>query len=140
MIARWAVGGGRWMVNRKELTPAFSINTMVQSTSIPAGTVMQFEWDDAKNERNISLHGIDFADVWQMFNYPMLTDLDDRFDYGEDRWVSIGILDPGIAVIIWTERDADTIRIISARKANRYERQRYERYITNQLGSSTNDG
>ncbi|MCG8347087.1 MAG: BrnT family toxin [Chloroflexales bacterium] len=95
---------------------------------------MRFEWDEDKNETNIRLHGIDFADVPTVFNGPMLTDLDDRIDYGEDRWIGIGVLTTLTVVIIWTERDIDTIRLISARKANRYERQRYEAYLTNRLG------
>jgi len=95
---------------------------------------MQFEWDADKNETNIRRHGIDFADIPAVFNAPMLTDLDDRIEYGEDRWMSIGILANLTVVIIWTERATDTIRLISARKANRYERQRYEAYLTNRLG------
>ncbi len=101
---------------------------------------MQFEWDDSKNERNIATHGIDFGDVEAMFGYLLLTSLDERFDYGEDRWVSIGMLGPGYAVVIWTERDAAIIRIISARRANKDERQRYETYLAHQLGASPRDG
>lgn len=97
---------------------------------------MLFEWDDAKNERNIQQHDIDFLDVSALFDGPMLTELDDRMDYGEDRWVSIGMLSTLTAVVVWTERDGDTIRLISARKANKYERQRYEAYLTNRLGST----
>lgn len=96
---------------------------------------MHFEWDDTKNDANIRQHAIDFADVSIMFAYPMLTNLDERVDYGEDRWVSIGMLANGIAVVVWTERAQDVIRIISARKANRYERKRYEAYLANRLGS-----
>ena len=95
---------------------------------------MQFEWDEEKNQTNIRLHGIDFADVPAVFNGPMLTDSDDRIEYGEDRWISIGMLATLTVVIVWTERDNDTIRLISARKANRYERQRYEAYLANRLG------
>jgi uncharacterized DUF497 family protein len=91
---------------------------------------MQFEWDEAKNEANIQRHGIDFADVPSLFLAPMLTDSDDRIDYGEDRWISIGILVRGITVIVWTERAGDVIRIISARKANKDERRRYEAAFT----------
>jgi uncharacterized DUF497 family protein len=91
---------------------------------------MQFEWDEAKNEANIQRHGIDFADVPSMFLAPMLTDSDDRMDYGEDRWISIRILVRGITVIVWTERAGDVIRIISARKANKDERRRYEAAFT----------
>ncbi|EDX76525.1 hypothetical protein MC7420_4781 [Coleofasciculus chthonoplastes PCC 7420] len=43
--------------------------------------------------------------------------LDDRFDYGEERWFGIGFLGNGVAVVVWTERQGDVIRIISARKA-----------------------
>lgn len=91
---------------------------------------MQFEWDEAKNLENIRKHQIDFADVLAMFDRPMLIELDDRFNYGEDRWVGIGFLGNIVAVVIWTERQSDVIRIISARKANKYEYKRFEKYLT----------
>ncbi|MBW4454087.1 MAG: BrnT family toxin [Nostoc indistinguendum CM1-VF10] len=65
-----------------------------------------------------------------MFDSTMLIELDNRFDYGEERWLGIGFLSNGVAVVIWTERQSDVIRIISARRANRYERQRFEQYLT----------
>ncbi|MDZ8052952.1 MAG: BrnT family toxin [Aulosira sp. ZfuVER01] len=92
---------------------------------------MQFEWDEAKNLENIQKHQIDFADVPEMFDSPMLIELDDRFDYGEERWIGISFLRNLVAVVVWTERQGDVIRIISARKANRYERQRFEQYLAN---------
>ncbi|HEY9835116.1 MAG TPA: BrnT family toxin [Stenomitos sp.] len=91
---------------------------------------MQFEWDEAKNLENIRKHRIDFADVPDMFDGSMLVELDERTDYGEDRWIGIGFLRNGVAVVVWTERQDDVIRIISARKANRYERQRFEQYLS----------
>ncbi|NJL41447.1 MAG: BrnT family toxin [Leptolyngbyaceae cyanobacterium SM1_4_3] len=91
---------------------------------------MQFEWDEAKNLENIRKHEIDFADVPEMFEGSMLIELDARFDYGEDRWFGIGFLGNGVAVVVWTERQNDVIRIISARRANRYERQRLEQYLS----------
>jgi uncharacterized protein len=91
---------------------------------------MQFEWDEAKNFANVRNHRIDFADVPDMFDSPMLIEPDERFDYGEDRWIGIGFLQNGVAVVVWTERQDNIIRIISARKANRYERQRLEQYLT----------
>lgn len=90
---------------------------------------MQFEWDEAKNLENIRKHEIDFADVPEMFEAPMLIELDDRSNYGEDRWFGIGFLGNGVAVVVWTERQKDVIRIILARRANRYERQRLEQYL-----------
>ena len=53
---------------------------------------MQFEWDEAKNLENIRKHQIDFADVSAMFTEDMLIELDDRLDYGEERWMGIGFL------------------------------------------------
>ena len=84
-----------------------------------------------KNQVNIEKHGIDFADVADIFNHPMLTLLDEREDYGEDRWVSIGWIKSVIGVVIYTERIDHVIRIISARKATKNEVRRYEKSIKN---------
>lgn len=91
---------------------------------------MQFEWDEAKNLENIRKHEIDFADIPEVFEGPMLVELDDRFDYGEDRWLGIGFLAQGVAIVVWTERQNDVIRLISARRANRYEQQRLKQYLS----------
>jgi uncharacterized protein len=97
--------------------------------AVYASGFMQFEWDEAKNLDNIRKHRIDFADVPVMFDTAMLIELDDRFDYDEDRWSGIGFLGTGVAVVVWAERQENTIRIISARRANRYERQRLKQYL-----------
>ena len=60
----------------------------------------------------------------------MLVEKDARYDYGEDRWLRIGFLRNGIAVVVWAERKNDVIRVISARRANRYERQRLKQYLS----------
>lgn len=92
---------------------------------------MQFEWDESKNQINIRKHGIDFRDVKEMFNHPMLTLLDTCEDYGEDRWIGIGLLRHHVAVVVYVERHYDVIRIISARKATQHEVKRYEQNIKN---------
>ncbi len=61
---------------------------------------MQFEWDEAKNSENIRKHEIDFVDVPEMFEGSMLIELDDRFNYDEDRWIGIGFLRNGIAIVV----------------------------------------
>ena len=61
---------------------------------------MQFEWDEAKNQINIRKHGIDFADVPSMFEGKILSRIDNRFDYGEERWVGIGFIQQGVAVVV----------------------------------------
>jgi len=91
---------------------------------------MQFEWDEAKNLENICKHQIDFEDVCKIFDSSMLIEEDERFDYGEERWFGIGFLENGVAVVVWTEKQGNVIRIISARKANRYERKKFEQYLT----------
>lgn len=65
----------------------------------------------------------------------MLVALDDRQDYGEDRWIGMGMLNTRAVVVVFTERDEDTIRIISMMKATTYERIRYEQLLRDQLGN-----
>jgi uncharacterized DUF497 family protein len=83
---------------------------------------MRTTWDPHKNIKNIREHGIDFIDAESMFEYPMLATIDNRIDYGEERWVGIGFLKGIIAVVIFTEDDEKQLRrIISVRKATKYE-------------------
>ena len=90
---------------------------------------LRFEWDDDKNNGNTRKHGIDFTDLPPVFTGPMLVELDDRENYGEERWTGIGWLHGILIVVVWTEPTEDTIRIISARRANGHERKRYEENI-----------
>ena len=88
---------------------------------------MKFVWDKKKNHKNIQIHGIDFNDVAMMFDFPMLTCVDNRFDYGEERWVGIGFLKGIIAVLVYIEDDEkDIIRIISCRKATKNEIKKFK--------------
>ena len=88
---------------------------------------MTFVWDEKKNRDTVRKHGIDFRDVIDLFNHPMLIRLDTRQDYGEDRWIGIGRLKSIVAVVVYVEwEDEETIRIISARKATAYETDQYE--------------
>jgi len=91
---------------------------------------VKFEWDEAKNEINLRKHGLDFADGPEIFNGPMLVQLDTRQEYGEERWIGIGFIQNRVVVMVYTERDnGETIRIISLRKALKYERKRFEESI-----------
>jgi hypothetical protein len=87
---------------------------------------MRFEWDVAKNKTNLRDHKIDFADARFVFDSALLVDMDERQDYGEDRWIGIGLLRNIVVVVVFTEPSQDIIRIVSMRKANKYERKRYE--------------
>jgi uncharacterized DUF497 family protein len=91
---------------------------------------MKCIWDLKKNDSNILKHGIDFNDAIEMFNFPMLTCIDNRKNYGEERWVGIGFLKGIIAVIIFTEDDdRNVIRIISVRKATKDESKSFKQKI-----------
>ena len=92
---------------------------------------MQYEWDKAKNEINIRKHGIDFKDAKDIFEHPVLTWLDNREDYGEERWIALGVIRTLTGVVIYTERHGDVVRIISARRATKLERKKYENIIEN---------
>ena len=94
---------------------------------------MNFHWDEEKRRANIIDHGFDFADSWEIFEGPMLAGLDEREDYGEDRWIAIGLLKAIVVVIVFTERGEDTIRVISLRKALKHERIKYEQAIRDEL-------
>jgi uncharacterized protein len=87
---------------------------------------MKFIWDEAKNEINIRKHGLDFADAHEVFDGPLLEKLDERFDYGEERWIAVGLL-RGIlcVVVIYAEPQKGIMRIISFRKGDRNEREAY---------------
>ena len=85
---------------------------------------MKFEWDDAKRKSNIKKHGIDFIDAPIIFAGYTLTILDDRYDYGEERFVTFGILDGRVVAVVHTETE-DLIRIISIRKATKNEEKEY---------------
>ena len=87
---------------------------------------MKFEWDEVKRQRNIHQHGIDFADAIQIFDGYTVTTEDKRFDYGEIRYLTLGMM-PNLVVIlvVQTDRDNEVIRIISARKATKNEQKRY---------------
>jgi uncharacterized protein len=85
---------------------------------------MEFEWDELKRISNLHKHGIDFADVPIVFNGSTVTVEDERFDYGEERFITFGLLQGQVVVVVHTE-SFDLIRVISVRKATKYEQQTY---------------
>ena len=85
---------------------------------------VRFELDEAKRRSNLRRHGIDFAEVREVFDGAPHTVADDRYDYGERRYLTFGLLKGSVVAIVHTESD-DVIRIISARKAERHEEIKY---------------
>ena len=91
---------------------------------------MKFEWDEQKRLINLQRHGIDFADVRTIFDRERYTIIDNRFDYGEVRFFTLGLLNGRVIAVAHTETD-EVIRIISARKANKYDQRKYFEKIRN---------
>jgi uncharacterized DUF497 family protein len=95
--------------------------------------MMRFEWDNAKARTNRRKHGVGFQVARNVFGDPDALVEQDRIEDGELRWQTIGMVDGLLLLLVAhtvevDDDDADeTIRIISARRANRRERSRYEK-------------
>ena len=81
---------------------------------------MRFIWDEPKRQANLNKHGVDFTDAERVFAGPTFTFEDDREDYGEQRWVTLGLLGVQVVVIVHTETEEE-IRVISMREADNNE-------------------
>ena len=87
---------------------------------------MRIEFDRAKNETNQAKHGISLQAATGFVWHTALERVDDRFDYGEVRFVAIGLIGAQLHVMIFTEvSDDEVIRIISLRPAEKHERRFY---------------
>ena len=88
-----------------------------------------FEWDEEKAASNLSKHGVSFLAAAAIFDHEVLDRIDDREDYGESRHVALGRCGATILRVVYTWRSERTIRLISAQKAGRHEREIYHRTI-----------
>lgn len=81
---------------------------------------MKVEWDERKRKTNLQKHGIDFVGCEAIFAGTTKTMIDDREDYGEERFVTFGLLEDRVVAVVHTET-TDTIRVVSIRKATKHE-------------------
>lgn len=92
--------------------------------------MLRFEWDPTKARRNLAKHGVSFDAATRVFEDPFALMLQDRVEGDEERWQAIGRAGPHLVLVVAHAvrhpRGVDVIRIISARRALRHERQRYE--------------
>ena len=86
---------------------------------------MEFEWDNKKSQINYEKHGLSFSDAPIVFSSEIVNFVDDRYPYGEERWITLGKLMGRVVVVVHTSR-RKVIRIISMRKANEREKKIYE--------------
>jgi uncharacterized protein len=91
---------------------------------------MEFNWSETKRASNIRDHGLDFVDAPLVFEGLTYTFEDDRFSYGEQRFVTLGLLADVVVSVVHTENDHE-IRIISFRQATKRESQIYFHAIQN---------
>ena len=82
---------------------------------------MKITYDPAKRNWTLRKRGLDFEDAAEVFAGLTLTLLDERQDYGEDRYQTIGLLDDQVVMVVWTPRGQDR-RVISMRRCNARER------------------
>ena len=86
-----------------------------------------FEWDENKRISNLEKHGVDFIDAAEFWSSPMVVIDDQRYQYGENRYIALGLLKKRVVVCAYTVRQNSVIRIISFRKANDREVKFYEK-------------
>jgi len=87
---------------------------------------VEYEWDEAKATANLVKHGISFTAAARALEDPRKIEiLDDRFDYGEERIQSLCMDQREVLFVVTVMPDENICRIISARKATRYEQKQY---------------
>lgn len=93
--------------------------------------VVRVSWDHAKNLANQKKHGVSFEEASVLFRSGV--DYLERFDEDrsddEDRFIAIGPIRRGLVMVVWTERDGDVVRIVSARWATRNEQALFRSHI-----------
>ena len=83
-----------------------------------------FEWDESKRSSNLRKHGLDFANCGAVFTRPVTTWVDNRYDYGERRFVTVGLLGARVVSIVHTV-SGECVRIISFRRASKREQAQF---------------
>lgn len=91
---------------------------------------MRFEWDEAKNDANRRKHGLSFETACRVFEDPLILSKPERIVDSEQRWQTIGEI-AGVALVLVAHavregQNDEVIRIISARRATRHERKKYQ--------------
>lgn len=89
---------------------------------------MRIEFDPEKRNKTLQERDLDFARAAEVFAGHHFTAADERQDYSERRYITVGLLDQRMVVMVWTPR-GDARRIISMRKANEREQNRYAHYL-----------
>lgn len=90
---------------------------------------LEFEWDEAKAKLNLEKHGVSFLTAAAIFLNERLERVDDREDYGEVRWIALGRVDIEVYRVVYTWRNENLVRIVSAQRASKDEQEIYYREV-----------
>jgi uncharacterized DUF497 family protein len=90
-------------------------------------TELEFEWDEAKARSNLEKHGVSFLTAAAIFSNERLERIDDREDYGELRWIALGRVGIEVYRVVFTWRNENLIRLVSAQKGSKDEQEIYYR-------------
>jgi uncharacterized DUF497 family protein len=90
---------------------------------------LEFEWDEEKARTNLAKHRVSFLTAAEIFANEIVERIDNGEDYGEVRWIALGRAETEVFRVVYTWRSDRLIRIISAQKASRDERDIYHRQI-----------
>ena len=90
---------------------------------------LEFEWDEAKARLNLEKHGVSFLTAAAIFLNERLERVDDREDYGEVRWIALGRVDIEVYRVVYTWRNENLVRIVSAQRAGKNEQEIYYREV-----------
>lgn len=93
--------------------------------------MVKVAWDPSKNLANQRKHGVSFEEASELFRSGVdyLEIFDHEHSSVEDRFIAIGPIRRGLVLIVWTERDEETVRIISARWATKHEQAIYRAHL-----------
>lgn len=92
---------------------------------------MRIEWDSAKAEANLAKHGVSFEQALELLasDVECLEIYDVEHSGDEDRFITVGATPADVLVVVWTEPEEGTIRIISARGATKREIRLFHAYM-----------
>jgi uncharacterized DUF497 family protein len=104
------------------------LSNLDKEYNCPYTDCMKYEWDPAKAEANLAAHGVSFTEAVTVLEDDFALTREDPASAGEQRFVTLGMSGfANLLVVVYTYREPDVIRIISAWRANRRQRVRYEK-------------
>lgn len=95
--------------------------------------MFRITYDPKKRAKTLKERKLDFEDAARVFEGYTLDDIDDRFEYGEERTISVGVLGQRVVVVVWTEAGRNSRRVISMREADGNEENEYWKRLAGPL-------